>query len=70
MVEKVKNALPALEDIVDENILDYCTLDKKVPNNLSYAVTVLEALPDFPMPTVISVSLGSELFADLPDSQK
>ncbi|CAL8460669.1 g199 [Coccomyxa elongata] len=29
VVEKVKNALPALEDIVDENILDYCTLDKK-----------------------------------------
>lgn len=42
MVEKVKNALPALEDIVDENILDYCTLDKKVPINPFNAVTLLE----------------------------
>ncbi len=30
VVEKVKEALPALEEIVDENILDYCTLDKTV----------------------------------------
>ena len=40
MVEKVKNALPALEDIVDENILDYCTLDKKVPSTLFCAVSL------------------------------
>lgn len=30
VVEKVKDALPSLEDVVDENILEYCSLDKLV----------------------------------------
>ncbi len=35
MVDKVKQAVGAVEEMVDENILDYCSLDKLVRRTFS-----------------------------------
>lgn len=55
LVDKVKDALPNLEDVVDENILDYCNLDKTVRLNYPHMVDLVQE----------SVLIMSELVSEL-----